>query len=91
MILENCVGGLYCFILRNPIYRHIGENSRHDRAPLHLTLGQLNDLKILLEAATASEVDPDAEIFALLDQVREARKQTVSLGVRNQVRADEKG
>jgi hypothetical protein len=43
--------------------------------PLYLTIGQLNDLKILLDTVTANEADPDAEIFALLDQVREVRKQ----------------
>ena len=49
------------------------------RYPLHLTMGQLNDLKTLLDAATASEANPDADIFTLLDQVREARKHTASL------------
>lgn len=44
------------------------------RYPLPLTLDQLSDLKTLLDAATASEADPNAEIFALLDQVREAHK-----------------
>ncbi|AZE48388.1 hypothetical protein C4K04_2716 [Pseudomonas chlororaphis] len=47
------------------------------RYPLHLTLVQLNDLKTLLDEATASEPDPDAAIFALLDQVRSARKQAL--------------
>lgn len=51
------------------------------RYPLHLTKGQLNDLKILLDAATASEANPDAEIFALLDQVREVRKQAAKSAV----------
>lgn len=59
------------------------------RYPLHLTMGQLSDLKTLLDAATASEADPDAEIFALLDQVREARKQAAGLSDRNQARATE--
>jgi hypothetical protein len=55
------------------------EPEAEPRYPLHLTMGQLNDLKTLLDAATASEADPDAEIFALLDQVREVRRQAVGL------------
>lgn len=52
------------------------------RYALHLTMGQLNDLKALLDAATASEANPDAAIFALLDQVREARKHVIGLNTR---------
>ncbi|MHC8347738.1 hypothetical protein [Pseudomonas sp. RT6P73] len=43
------------------------------RYPLLLTMVQLNELKIILDAASASEGDPDAVIFSLLDQVREVR------------------
>ncbi|MHC8403531.1 hypothetical protein ACYZTX_29935 [Pseudomonas sp. MDT1-17] len=53
------------------------------RYPLHLTAGQLNDLKIHLEKVSASEADPDAEVFTLLDLVREARKQAAASQVTN--------
>ncbi|WP_324729631.1 hypothetical protein [Pseudomonas chlororaphis] len=49
------------------------------RYPLHLTVRQLNALKTLLDAATVSEADPDAEVFELLDLVREARRQAANL------------
>ncbi|TMU77503.1 hypothetical protein FGA82_17935 [Pseudomonas fluorescens] len=52
------------------------------RYPLALTLDQLNDLITRLDASAASESDPDAAVFALLDDVREARKQALSLTVR---------
>lgn len=49
------------------------------RFPLALTLGQMNDLITRLDASAASEADPNAPVFALLDDVREARKQALSL------------
>lgn len=52
------------------------------RYPLALTLGQMNDLITRLDASAASEADPNAPVFALLDDVREARKQALSLAVR---------
>lgn len=52
------------------------------RYPLALTLDQLNDLITRLDASAASESDPDAAVFALLDDVREARKQALSLSLR---------
>lgn len=45
------------------------------RYPLHLTSEQLDALKRLLDTASASEADPDAEVFKLMDLVREARRQ----------------
>jgi len=48
------------------------------RYPLPLTLDQLTELKTRLDAAAACEADPDAPIFALLDQVRELRKQVLT-------------
>ncbi|MDF4211111.1 hypothetical protein P2W50_31155 [Pseudomonas protegens] len=47
------------------------------RYPLALTLAQLNDLITRLDASAAGEADPDAPVFALLDEVREARKQAL--------------
>lgn len=52
------------------------------RYPLALTLAQLNDLITRLDASAASESDPDAPVFGLLDDVREARKQALSLSLR---------
>lgn len=57
------------------------------RYPLHLTLGQLNDLKSILDTVSAGVGDPDADIFALLEQVREARKKAAGLLERNLARA----
>lgn len=48
------------------------------RYALSLTLDQLTELKARLDAAASSEADPDAPIFALLDQVRALRKQVLS-------------
>lgn len=45
---------------------------------LPLTLDQLNELKTRLDVAAAAEGDPDAPIFALLDQVRALRKQAMT-------------
>lgn len=50
------------------------------RYPLFLTLYQLNALAGLLDAATASEADPDAPNIVLLDHVREVRKQAMASG-----------
>lgn len=47
------------------------------RYPLALTLDQMNDLITRLDASAASEADPDAQVFALLNEVREARKQAL--------------
>ncbi|WP_137808368.1 hypothetical protein [Pseudomonas sp. G(2018)] len=44
------------------------------RYPLHLTLDQLTELQARLDVVAASEADPDAPIFSLLDQVRALRK-----------------
>ncbi|WP_130901865.1 hypothetical protein [Pseudomonas sp. Sample_23] len=52
------------------------------RFPMALTLGQMNDLITRLDASAASEADPNAPVFALLDDVREARKQALSLAPR---------
>ncbi|WP_162874449.1 hypothetical protein [Pseudomonas viridiflava] len=55
-----------------------GKNARlitEPRFSVNLTAHQLNDLKIILDAATASEADPAAEIFKLMDQVRAACRQ----------------
>jgi hypothetical protein len=57
-------------------------NRIEPRYPLALTLGQMNDLITRLDASAASESDPDAPVFALLDEVREARKQALSLSLR---------
>lgn len=48
------------------------------RYALPLTLGQMNDLIPRLDASAASEADPAAPIFALLDQVRALRKKVLS-------------
>jgi len=48
------------------------------RFPIALTLPQMNDLITRLDASAASEADPNAEIFALLDQVRALRKQALT-------------
>lgn len=47
------------------------------RYPLALTLAQLNDLINRLDASAASEDNLDAPVFAMLDEVREARKQAL--------------
>jgi len=47
------------------------------RYPLALTLAQLNDLITRLDASAASEANPDAPVFALLDLARSLRKQTL--------------
>lgn len=47
------------------------------RYPLTLTLAQLNDLITRLDASASSEADPDAPVFAMLDEVRDARKQAL--------------
>lgn len=47
------------------------------RYPLLLTLDQLTELRGRLDIAAAAEADPDAPIFALLDQVRALRKQAL--------------
>ncbi|MDF4211128.1 hypothetical protein P2W50_31240 [Pseudomonas protegens] len=44
-----------------------------------LTLGQLDQLKTVLETASANEADPDAEVFALLDLVRKTRTNAIQL------------
>lgn len=40
---------------------------------LSLTPKQLDELKSILERASMSEADPDAEVFVILDLVRAAR------------------
>lgn len=47
--------------------------------PLSLTLAQLNELITRLDASAAGEANPDAPVFALLDELREARKQVLRL------------
>ncbi len=49
------------------------------RYTLAVTLGQLEQLKLLLEAASAGEADPDAPVFELLDLVRKARTEAILL------------
>lgn len=50
---------------------------RYELPPL--TLSQLDQLKTVLETASANEPDPDAEVFALLDLVRKARANAIKL------------
>lgn len=45
------------------------------RYPLALTERQLRALTGYLDSVSTSEADPDAEVFALIDQVRQVRKQ----------------
>jgi len=42
--------------------------------PLPLTERQLRALTGYLDTVSTSEADPDAEVFALIDQVRQVRK-----------------
>lgn len=58
------------------------EPTTEPRYALHLTIGQLTTLRTLLDVASASEADPDAGIFELIDQVRAARRQAASVAVR---------
>jgi len=44
------------------------------RFPLPLTQRQLQALTSYLDTVSTSEADPDAEVFALIDQVRQVRK-----------------
>ncbi len=44
------------------------------RYPLALTERQLRALTGYLDTVSTSEADPDAEVFALIDQVRQVRK-----------------
>jgi|GEM_PF-5296584 len=52
------------------------ENSRH---LLSVTLDQLHELKRVLETASATEADPDAPVFELLDMVRKVRTDAILL------------
>ncbi|RBB97318.1 hypothetical protein C3E97_028060 [Pseudomonas sp. MWU12-2115] len=51
------------------------------RYPLHLTESQLRALTGYLDAVSTSEADPDAEVFALIDQVRQVRKLIASAAI----------
>lgn len=57
------------------------------RYSLDFTLDQLDELQTALETVSASEADPEAEIFVLLDQVRKARVDAIKFKQRNQERA----
>lgn len=46
--------------------------------PLHLTKRLLNELENVVEGASETIADPDADIFKLLDQVRTVRRQAAS-------------
>lgn len=48
------------------------------RFPLALTRRQLQALAGYLDTVSTSEADPDAEVFTLIDQVRQVRKQAVT-------------
>ncbi len=62
-------------------------NILESRYLLSVTLGQLDELKRVLETASASEVDPDAPVFELLEMVRKVRTDAILLKQRNQQRA----
>lgn len=44
-----------------------------------VTLRQLNELKVALEAMSIAEADPDAEVFKLLGLVRKTRADAIRL------------
>lgn len=50
------------------------ESTQEPRFPLALTQRQLQALTCYLDTVSTSEADPDAEVFALIDQVRQVRK-----------------
>jgi hypothetical protein len=49
-------------------------SSPEPRFPLYLTQRQLQAKTGYLDTVSTSEADPDAEVFALIDQVRQVRK-----------------
>lgn len=49
-------------------------SSPEPRFPLYLTQRQLQAMTGYLDTVSTSEADPDAEVFALIDQVRQVRK-----------------
>ncbi|WP_434598620.1 hypothetical protein M1D58_27470 (plasmid) [Pseudomonas sp. R4-76] len=49
-------------------------STQEPRFPLALTQRQLQALTGYLDTVSTSEADPDAEVFALIDQVRQVRK-----------------
>jgi hypothetical protein len=49
-------------------------STQEPRFPLPLTQRQLQALTGYLDTVSTSEADPDAEVFALIDQVRQVRK-----------------
>lgn len=55
-----------------------GHSTPEPRYPLALTERQLRALTGFLDAVSTSEADPDAEVFALLDQVRSIRRQVAA-------------
>lgn len=54
------------------------EATPEPRYPLALTERQLKALTGYLDTVSTSEADPDAEVFALIDQVRQVRKQAAT-------------
>jgi hypothetical protein len=51
------------------------------RYPLALTERQLRALTGYLDSVSTSEADPDAEVFVLIDQVRQVRKQIATAAI----------
>lgn len=62
-------------------------NILESRYLLSVTLSQLDELKRVLETASANEADPDAPVFELLEMVRKVRTDAILLKQRNQQRA----
>jgi hypothetical protein len=58
-----------------------------DTAYLPVSLKHLQFLQALLDAASAREADPDAEVFKLLDAVRKTRGEAVKSKIFQEVQA----